>query len=509
MGRAVLLFIVWLVLFSMPASAESYLGGFIPEKPEAYNAFPLRPSYRNFLPASQDLADDFPPVGRQGPQSSCVGWALGYAARSYYTRREWRSHGETPEPFSPSFIYNQTKEGGCASGSSISSGLKLLESMGVVGISDFPYEPDACSRQPTPDQLVKAQKNRIKSWARVETSHPEAIKAEIHQGNPVVIGLWVTPAFYQMKAGTYSDMSDVSSGGHALVVVGYDDRRNAFKVVNSWGEKWGDRGFGWISYETMIKRIQNAFVMVPDEETSGTKREEFIHRAEIKASPQQLQTLSPTLIDTLETGLPCTSFKPIDSEYGISSWRAVVGDTTTQQQLSEWMVIALGSNAAKIEIEVRPWPQCEAIQTLKPILDEKDGFSVLINGQSEISLQEGDSVFLTIQRPKHKRYLSVFYLQADGSVVLLTVPTPSAKESSQNPIALGDSPRSLNVTKPLGEEMVIVVASERPLPEALTSDLKWGDRAFLTHLRQAIWAHQSSKESQNHIVAAYAILHTH
>jgi hypothetical protein len=509
MGRAVLPFMVWLVLGPVVASAEDYLGGFIPENPKAYNAFPLRPSYRNFLPASKDLSDDFPPVGRQGPQSSCVGWALGYAARSYYSRRGWRSDAGPPEPFSPSFIYNQTKEGNCASGSSISSGLKLLESVGVVGISEFPYEPEACSRQPTPAQLDRAQKNRIKSWARVETSHPDAIKAEIHQGNPVVIGLWVTPSFYQMKKGTYSDVSDGTSGGHALVVVGYDDERHAFKVVNSWGEKWGERGFGWISYEAMMKRIQNAFVMVPDQETSGTQPAEFIPWAETKASPEKGQMLSQTLIDRWERGLPCTSIRPFVSDHRSSSWKGIVGDLTTQQHLSEWMVNTLGPDADKIEIEVRPWPQCEAIQTLKPVLAEQNGFSVLINGQPEISLQEGDSVFLTIQRPEHKKYLSVFYLQADGSVVSLTVPGFSAKDSSHDPIALGDAPRSLTVTKPLGEEMVIVVASERPLPDELTSDLKQGDRAFLTHLRQAILANKSSRVSQNHIVASYAILHTH
>ncbi len=33
-----------------------------------------------------------------------------------------------------------------------------------------------------------------------------------------------------------------------MVVIGYNDTKNAFKVMNSWGTKWGDNGFAWIDY---------------------------------------------------------------------------------------------------------------------------------------------------------------------------------------------------------------------------------------------------------------------
>ena len=34
-----------------------------------------------------------------------------------------------------------------------------------------------------------------------------------------------------------------------MLVVGYDDDMNAFKVVNSWGKGWGNDGFVWIDYK--------------------------------------------------------------------------------------------------------------------------------------------------------------------------------------------------------------------------------------------------------------------
>jgi C1A family cysteine protease len=41
-------------------------------------------------------------------------------------------------------------------------------------------------------------------------------------------------------------------GGHALVAVGYDDSKRAFKVRNSWGSTWGEDGYGWLPYEYLL-----------------------------------------------------------------------------------------------------------------------------------------------------------------------------------------------------------------------------------------------------------------
>ena len=34
-----------------------------------------------------------------------------------------------------------------------------------------------------------------------------------------------------------------------MLVVGYNNLHNAFKVVNSWGVDWGNAGFVWIDYQ--------------------------------------------------------------------------------------------------------------------------------------------------------------------------------------------------------------------------------------------------------------------
>ena len=54
----------------------------------------------------------------------------------------------------------------------------------------------------------------------------------------------------------YSDITTVytaapnqrSNGTHVVDVVGYDDGKKAWLIRNSWGDSWGDHGYGWIGY---------------------------------------------------------------------------------------------------------------------------------------------------------------------------------------------------------------------------------------------------------------------
>ena len=41
------------------------------------------------------------------------------------------------------------------------------------------------------------------------------------------------------------------NGGHAMLVVGYDDASQSWLVRNSWGESYGEAGYVWIDYQVM------------------------------------------------------------------------------------------------------------------------------------------------------------------------------------------------------------------------------------------------------------------
>ena len=43
-----------------------------------------------------------------------------------------------------------------------------------------------------------------------------------------------------------------SIGGHAMLIVGYNDDKQWFIVRNSWGNKWADNGYCYIPYDYII-----------------------------------------------------------------------------------------------------------------------------------------------------------------------------------------------------------------------------------------------------------------
>src|SRR5690606_33629468 len=47
---------------------------------------------------------------------------------------------------------------------------------------------------------------------------------------------------------------------HAMLCVGYDDNLKAFKILNSYGDKFGVNGFFYISYNFMFKVTYDAYV---------------------------------------------------------------------------------------------------------------------------------------------------------------------------------------------------------------------------------------------------------
>jgi hypothetical protein len=39
-----------------------------------------------------------------------------------------------------------------------------------------------------------------------------------------------------------------------MLIIGYDDARSAYRVINSWGTDWGDAGYLWWDYDDMEGR---------------------------------------------------------------------------------------------------------------------------------------------------------------------------------------------------------------------------------------------------------------
>ena len=250
--------------------------------PEQYQGIPLAARFfAGPLPNNVELAP-FATPGHQRGQGSCVGWAVAFALKTHQEERERGWDIATPNhQFSPAFIYNQVKIGsGCRGGSTFREALNILALDGAATLEAFPYDEFSCDRLPSPQIKQRAAEFRIATWRRVNIMDETEVKTHLAAGFPVLIGMPVDDAFMTLPAGSvYQGLTGPSRGGHAMVVVGYDDVKGAFRLLNSWGPGWSDGGRGWISYrgfrDTALEGYVVHDIILPSTITAQTPQIEF------------------------------------------------------------------------------------------------------------------------------------------------------------------------------------------------------------------------------------------
>ena len=52
--------------------------------------------------------------------------------------------------------------------------------------------------------------------------------------------------------------NDRPIGGHCILIVGYDDGKGVWIFRNSWGEGWGDHGYGYLPYKYLSSKAKLA-----------------------------------------------------------------------------------------------------------------------------------------------------------------------------------------------------------------------------------------------------------
>ena len=91
------------------------------------------------------------------------------------------------------------------------------------------------------------------------------VKKALMRGNPVIINLQADEAFDNIELGQhYWTPNEKQQYTQTLLIVGYDENKKAFEVMNSRGAKWGNRGCIWIRYVDFGKYAGTGVVLIPN-----------------------------------------------------------------------------------------------------------------------------------------------------------------------------------------------------------------------------------------------------
>ncbi len=251
---------------------------------EAHNKIRMTSS----LPSSVDNSKlpSFPPIADQGSLGSCVAFGSTYyqATHEIGLIHGWDNKKSQEHILSPKWTYNLIN-GGTNIGSSPVAAYDLLSTSGAPTVLDFPYDNNYTAWDLNTDHWISAISYRMAPWTLIPGlggSSPQnltAIKQALNNGHVLTFGSFIDSWIYTIikpdpenpnapHVGEYAAFwMNGYQGGHFMTIVGYDDdiwidinqngqvdpgERGAFLIANSWGSRWGNNGFIWISYDAFL-----------------------------------------------------------------------------------------------------------------------------------------------------------------------------------------------------------------------------------------------------------------
>jgi C1A family cysteine protease len=229
----------------------------LPDQRDLAYAAPL--SRLKKLPRSVDLRRGFPPAYDQGDLGSCTANAI--AGAFQFVRRKEKLRPD----FVPSrlFIYyNERVLEGTVNedaGAMLRDGMKVCAKLGACPersapprAGDWPYDPARFAVKPPAACYRVALGYQVVSYRRVAQSLAQ-MRGCLASGYPFVFGFTVYDGFESDEVARTGEVplpgpGERALGGHAVVAVGYDDATQRFLVRNSWGSRWGRKGYCTMPY---------------------------------------------------------------------------------------------------------------------------------------------------------------------------------------------------------------------------------------------------------------------
>lgn len=252
------------------------------------------------LPKSAYLNQYVPFIGNQGLQSSCTAFSVSAAISILQNQKDKRFYiNKNQDPtywYSPAFVFNIGKakypifrEEDCKDGISYIDAFSVVKQYGIATHKYCEYNPGSsagCQSKHYPSALALKMglKRTIGTFQRVERNLDQ-FKALLSStpGYPICISVYIDKG-YEAAINGYNnyiwskkerDIVGQKNSRHAMLIVGYADSINCFKVLDSKGDLKGDGGYIWLHYDLLLGKpevIYDSYVCSLDDELLREQR---------------------------------------------------------------------------------------------------------------------------------------------------------------------------------------------------------------------------------------------
>jgi C1A family cysteine protease len=213
------------------------------------------------LPEKVDFRKDIPYIHDQEKLGSCTAQAL-TLSMEYILKKNSPAYYR---PLSPLFVYYNTRKLENTilfdKGATLSGSIKMVCEYGVCSEDKWSYSdyPVKFRQEPNKEAYEDAKKTvDLDVLGESHVPHDlDTIKYILAQEVPIVFGINVYSSFESPEVELTGkvpmpNLFEKRLGGHAMTLVGYNDKKKYFYFANSWGEKWGKKGFGKIPYDYIM-----------------------------------------------------------------------------------------------------------------------------------------------------------------------------------------------------------------------------------------------------------------
>ena len=184
------------------------------------------------------------PVRNQARCGSCVAFAAVGAFEAQYNIAAGTPGFDVD--FSEQDLF--ARIGACAQGSTPDAAVEAMQSDGIPDEACSPYVSGRMGEDQSTSSSCSDVASRAVRINGAQSVAAEDVKAALQKG-PLMTTMTVYEDFMFYTGGVYRHVTGDSVGGHAIVIIGYDDAAQAFIVRNSWGREWGEGGYFRIAYD--------------------------------------------------------------------------------------------------------------------------------------------------------------------------------------------------------------------------------------------------------------------